>query len=557
MIELCQKEANIVVVNSKLEIQNTIKKTGGRRMKYFRLLLLVTALLVFITGCGANGKTTGGSAKSSAKKDDNEIVIATVREPDTVDIHNTTWTDDSNHHLYGTLFNFDEEGEVLPGLVEDYELSEDSKSVTFTLKEDLTFHNGDPIDSEAVVSSLQRYIDVSHGTHIGPVEDMEVEDDRNFIIHWETPFAPFFTNATTANLGGVLDTSVLDENNEGFEKDPVASGPLKHVETNRGESIVYEPFDNFDWGEAGEPDVDKITFRFIPDDETRLLEFKQGSVNVLTDVPPQYIEELEQEEDVTVERVLDPGNTYIGFNMKRPKFEDVKVRQALTLAVDREPIVEQALKGAAEPIFGPLPPTIFGYSQDAEDRAEEMYTRDVEKAKKLLVEAGWDETNNDGVVMKDGEPFTVELWSTDEPVMQRIGQIVQNQMSEIGVDVELVVKEDAALRSQLPEGAHEMVLWQYGWYDADILNGLFGEGQSSRMHWEPEELNDMLIDARINMDPDERLDIYEDVSDFLVEEAPMINLFVRENTTAFRGVENLHKHPISDMLIWDGAKLGE
>src|SRR5699024_5819927 len=265
----------------------------------------------------------------------------------------------------------------------DYELSEDSKSVTFTLKEDLTFHNGDPIDSEAVVSSLQRYIDVSHGTHIGRVEDMEVEDDRNFIIHWETPFAPFFTNATTANLGGVLDTSVLDENNEGFEKDPVASGPLKHVETNRGESIVYEPFDNFDWGEAGEPDVDKITFRFIPDDETRLLEFKQGSVNVLTDVPPQYIEELEQEEDVTVERVLDPGNTYIGFNMKRPKFEDVKVRQALTLAVDREPIVEQALKGAAEPIFGPLPPTIFGYSQDAEDRAEEMYTRDVEKAKKL------------------------------------------------------------------------------------------------------------------------------------------------------------------------------
>lgn len=494
--------------------------------------------------------------KSDTVTKTDELVIAHVREPDTVDIHNTTWTDDANTHLYGTLFRFDDEGKVIDGLVETYEVSEDAKSVTFTLKEGLTFHNGNPINAEAVVSGLQRYIDVSHGTHIGPVDSMEALDDLTFVINWETPFAPFFSNATTSNLGGILDTSVLDQDNGGFEKNPIASGPLKHVKTNRGESIVFKPFEDYYWGEAGAPEFEQVTFRFIPDDETRMLEFKKGSVNVLTDVPPQNIKELEADSEVTVQKVLDAGNTYIGFNMKRPKFEDLRVRQALALAVDRAPIVEQALQGAAQPIYGPLPPTIFGYSQEAEDKAEALYAYDVEKAKKLLAEAGWDETNSKGMVMKDGEPLTIELWSTDEPVMQRIGQIVQNQLAEIGVEVNLVVKEDSAIRAQLPEGAHEMVIWQYGWYDADILQALFGEGQSTRMHWEPEDLNKMLVEASAEMDMDQRQKDYDEISNYLVDNSPWIPLFVREKVTAFRGVEELHKHPISDILVWDGAKFG-
>ncbi|WP_354197878.1 ABC transporter substrate-binding protein [Bhargavaea ullalensis] len=513
--------------------------------------MLTSAMMLAACNPGADA-----GEKKNAGSNSDELVIAHVREPDTVDIHNTTWTDDANTHLYGTLFRFDDEGNVIDGLVEDYKVSDDSKSVTFTLKEGLKFHNGNPITAEAVVSNLQRYLDVSHGTHLGPIESMEALDDRTFVINWETPFAPFFSNTTTSNAGGVLDTSVLDADNAGFEKNPVASGPLKHVETKRGESITYEPFEDYYWGEAGAPEFKKVTFRFVPDDETRMLEFKKGSVNVLTDVPPQSIKELEADKDVTVQKVLDAGNTYIGFNMKRPKFEDIRVRQALALAIDRTPIVEQALQGAAQPIYGPLPPTIFGYSQEVEDKAKDMYSYDKEKAKQLLADAGWDETNGKGIVMKDGEPLTIELWSTDEPAMQRIGQIVQNQLAEIGVDLKLVVKEDSAIRAQLPEGAHEMVIWQYGWYDADILQALFGKDQSTRMHWEPEDLNSMLVDASAEMDMDQRLKDYEEIGDYLVENSPWIPLFVREKVTAFRGVEGLHKHPISDMLIWDGAKFG-
>lgn len=525
-----------------------------KKVLYSALISGLFALIALV-GCSPEQDTAGESDSTIDESSGGELVIASVREPDTVDVHNTTWVDDANTHLYDRLFYFDESGNIVNGLVEDYTVSDDSKSITFVLKEGATFHDGDPVTSQDVVDSFQRYLDVSAGSHLGPITKMEVDDDKTFTIHWEEPFAPFFSNTTTAYLG-VMDTSVLNEDNMGFEENPIASGPLKHVETNRGESIVYEPYADFDWGGEGAPQLDKVTFRFIPDDETRMLEFKKGTVHVLPDVPPQYIEELESDPEVTMDKVPGNGNTYLGFNMKQPIFEDIRVRHAISLAIDRQPIIDHSLQGNAQPVYGPLPPTIFGYSQRVEDMAKDMFSRDIEKAKGLLAEAGWDEVNDDGIVIKDGQPFSVELASTDEPVIQRIGQIIQNQLKEVGIEVRLAVKEDAAMRAEMPEGRHEMILWQYGWYDADILYRMFKEGQSTRMHWSPPELEEMLGNARAVMDPQERLLAYEEGLEYLVEQAPWVPLFVREGVTASKGVENFKKHPIQDVIEWPGMKLG-
>ena len=159
-------------------------------------------------------------------------------------------------------------------------------------------------------------------------------------------------------------------------------------------------------------------------------------------------------------------------------------------------------------------------------------------------------------MVKDGEPFSVELWVPDEPVMQRIGQILQNQLKEIGIDIKLLVKEAAAISAQTVEGAHEMILTQYGWDDADILYALFGTGQSIRMHYENAEVNQLLLDAQVEMNTDERLKIYEQAQTILVEESPWVPLFVREGVTAHRDLENFKKHPIRDLIMWPGVKLG-
>src|SRR5699024_1867563 len=134
-------------------------------------------------------------------------------------------------------FKFDDEGNLVNGLVADYEISEDSKVGTFTIKENQKFHSGDPITAEAIVKSFERFLEISPTYDIlGPVEKMEAIDETTFQITWEEAYAPFFPSATTAYMG-VVDTSVLDEEGKGFEKNPIASGPLKFVEAKRGESI--------------------------------------------------------------------------------------------------------------------------------------------------------------------------------------------------------------------------------------------------------------------------------------------------------------------------------
>lgn len=488
------------------------------------------------------------------------ITVTSVREPDTVDVQRTTWVDDANNHLYEPLVRFDFEGNIVPALAESFEVASDGLTITFELKEGATFHSGTPVTSEAVKLSFERFIESAPTNYmVGPLEEVVVIDELTFEMHFSEPFSPFLSNATTAYLAP-LDPTVIEELGEDFGTEASAAGILKLKDINRGSSITYEAFPEFHLGQDYSDNkeaakIDEVVFRFISDDDTRILEFKGGNSQVMLSVPPNLIAELENDPEVEISRTLANGHTYLGMNNQKPVFQDVKVRQAIALAIDRAPIVEYALEGAAEPLFGPLPPTIPGYNQEVEDAAEEMYSRNLDEAKRLLAEAGYDEVNSDGIVMKDGEPLTVDLWVTSEPTMQRIAQLLQNQLKEAGIDMSISVQEDATIRSQSPEGAHEMLLWNYGWYDADILHSMFGRDISTRVHYQNDELIDLLEKARVTVDHDERMNIYEEAQMVIVEESPWVPLFVRQNVVAYRDIEGFNVHPITGSIIWSDVTL--
>ncbi|WP_243354780.1 ABC transporter substrate-binding protein [Bacillus litorisediminis] len=516
---------------------------------YVHALFLLLAVFIF-TGCKQSGNaqpTDGGSGQQS---DGGTIVVTSVREPDTIDVQRTTWVDDANAHLYEPLVRFDFEGNIVPALAEDYLVSEDGKVISFTLKEGATYHTGEPVTAEAVKKSFERFLETAPTSYmLGPVEEIVAEDDRTVTFKFSEPFAPFLSNATVAYLAP-LDSAVIDQYGEDFGMHASSTGILKLSEISRGSSITYETFDGFNLGpeyaqNKGAANFDKVVFRFIPDDDTRLLEFKSGNTQVMLSVPPNYIAELESDPNTELVRSLANGHVYLGFNNKKEKFQDIRVRKAIALAIDRTPIVDFALEGAAQPIFGPLPPTIPGYNQEVEDYAAEMYAQDIEQAKSLLAEAGYDESN----------PLQVDLWVTQEPVMQRIAQIIQNQLKEIGVQMNISVQEDATIRAQSPEGVHEMLLWTYGWYDADILHSMFGRDLSTRVHYQNDELISILEEARVTMDPKQRMDLYKEAQMILVEESPWVPLFVRENVVAYRDLEGFKLHPITGQIIWSDVKL--
>ena len=305
-------------------------------LKNWRVLLVALLILLVFAGCSTQGASTGSSG---------EVVIGVVSEPDSVDVHKTSSMGDANVPLYQTLLNFDNDGNLVPGLVEDYTVSDDGLSVTFELKKGVTFHSGEPVNAETIKPSMERLMEISpFNTNIGSVQSIEVLGEHSLKVEWSEPFAPFFTNMTSPYLAPI-DMSVLDDEGEGFEQNPSASGPLHLVDIKRGDSLVYEPFQDYtDWNEEG-PGFDKVTFRFIPDDETRVLEFKRGGINVLLDVPFQYIEELEEDPEVDILRIPNYVLSYLGWNNKLPIFQDVNVRQAISLAIDRDAISDTTFNG--------------------------------------------------------------------------------------------------------------------------------------------------------------------------------------------------------------------
>ncbi|GGA20880.1 ABC transporter substrate-binding protein [Psychrobacillus lasiicapitis] len=519
--------------------------------KRFVVFMMFIDFLLIVSGCNRSKETDANKGK------DREVVVGLVSEPDSVDIHRTSSTGEANIPLYDTLLKLDNDGNIVPNLITDYEVIGDGKEVIFNLKEDAVFHSGKPVNAEAVKLSFERLISSSpFSTNAGDIDSIEVLSDYSFKITWKDQFAPFFINATTPFLAP-LDVSVLNGEGEGFEKNPSGSGPLKLVKINRGDSLVYEPYKDFNW-ESQKPGFDSVKFRFIPDEETRILEFKKGNVDVLLNVPYQYIEDLEKDSEVTIKRVQSDTLSYLGWNNKQPIFQDVKVRQALALAIDRESIIDNTLNGEAQAVFGPLPKTVFGYSEKIETMARDKYTRDIDAAKKLLAEAGWNETNKDGVVMKDGKEFSVELWVDDDPANQRAAQVIQNQLMEIGVKINIAVKESATIIEQTPKGVHEMLLWSYGWPDADVLNFLlFGKDKSKRLHYENEKIYSILDKAAIEMDQEDRSKLYEEAQEMLVEESPFIPLYVKENVTAIRNFESFDVHPINNTIEWTSVKVKE
>lgn len=533
-------------------------KNGGKKVKKKVLNMLSITLISFaviLTGCNpASEKTAGSDTTGSAPRD--TLVISSVREPDSIDVHKTTWVDDTNAHIYDTLLKRDLDGNLVPGLAEKYEVSDDGKVWTIVLNKTAKFHSGEPVTAEAVKKTFERFLQHSAVKFIaGPLDKIDAVDEQTLKVYFTEPFAPFASGLTTAYLAP-MDPKALDEYGDDFGEQPAAAGLFKFGEHKRGSSITYMKNGDYSWGPSfvdnkGEPAYDKFEFRFITDDDTRVLEFKKGTTQIMTKVPPNYIQDLKETEGVELNSMYEQGITYLGFNNKKPIFQDKRVRQAIALGIDREPIVEFALEGYAKPLFGPLPHTIPGYSEKVEAEAKQKYSQNIDKAKSLLAEAGWNDTDGDGIVDKDGKPFSFELWLSDEPVMQRVVQIIQGQLKEIGIDVKISVQEAASIAANTPKGLHDAILNMYGWSDPDILYMLMTKGNSTRLHYESDQLQEVLTKGRQTMNPEERMKIYEEAQQFIVEESPWVPLFVRESITAYRDIDGFKQNPYSQNIIFN------
>jgi len=467
-----------------------------------------------------------------------QLVVALADEPDILDGQQMHWETMVNYLIAQPLVSFDMElKNLVPDFVDSVDISADGKTVTWTLPADAVFANGDPVNGQALVDSWARFQEVSPYSGDLPEQEITVLDDRTVQVVYENPPAYIWAHFVTP-YGALWNVAAATEvGDEAFANDPVATGPFKLKEWVQGSYLVLERNENYKTNlpfveNQGPAYLEEVMVRFIPEDLTRISEFESGSVDILVNVPSSEVSRLQENTDYTIYDYPNAGMTYLTINNARPPFDDVRVRGAIAEAMNRLDLIT-ALNGTVEEQWSFLAPAMICFSEEMEQYAKDLHPFDVESAKALLAEAGWTDTDGDGIADKDGQPLTAEIMSpTDDSLVERINVIVQAQLQAIGIDASIATYDSSYIWDITGEGDFDLALQQFIWNEPDLLiYNVTDEGGNEPQYDNP-EVTAQLYAARNIMDLDQRTAAYEVIQKTLIDDVVYVPLFSRKNYIA-------------------------
>ena len=342
-----------------------------------------------------------------------EIVIGLDQEPPTLDPHASpsAVTFQITSSVTESLLYLDADRQIQPWLAEKWEVSEDGKSYTFTLRQDVTFHDGEPFNAETVKWNFDQIVapDFQAGgalTALSGYTGSDVIDEYTIRVNFEAPFGPFLTHAASGNLG-IISPKAAEELGDQFGTQIVATGPFKVESYTASDNVSIVRFEEYNrqapWSDREGPALlDRIVFQFIPEASTRVTTVETGETNVIQTVPPQDLPRLESGDEFFVTKVPWMGIPRIlMLNTTLAPTDDVNVRKAVSLAIDRQALVDTVFAGAGEPAIGMLVKAMI-------DDPSLSMPYDPDQAEQLLDEAGWVDSGGD-FREKDGEPLTFVL----------------------------------------------------------------------------------------------------------------------------------------------------
>lgn len=402
--------------------------------------------------------------------------------------------------VYETLLELDPiTGELQPLLATSWEAINDT-TWRFDLREGVTFHNGEPFNAAAVKYSIERNLDPElgspHRSQILPVSEVEIVDDYTVLIHTAEPFPVlpyrFQPVGGSGRIFIVPPGYFADNTNEFLAANPVGTGPYVFKEWIRGQSVTFEYYEDY-WGE--EPDFKEAVISFIPEESTRVAALLNGEIDLIQRLPFDDYERVEAAPGVHV--IEDPnGLTHVFFvDPDNEIMADARVREAMTLAIDMDSIIEGLLGGRGRVVSVPVAPSVAQFNADLTP-----YPYDPERARELLAEAGYP------------NGFTLDTYiSEGRYVMDReIYEVVNAQLADVGITVNASLMEWGRLIRMMAEhnaGPFYMIGWDYGEGDASKMDSLFASSAPYSL-WSREDYDDLSSRANTEMDPAVRTDLW-------------------------------------------------
>lgn len=477
----------------------------------------IIALVLVASAC------TFQEGSEPASGDTSEFSIAIGIEPDTLDPAGQTTTTVANLVDYAveTLVEIDKEGNLQPGLAESWQVSKDGMTITLKLRDGITFHDGTPFNAEAAKASLDRMLDPKVTVPIRApyeaVEEVTAVDDATLELKLGTPSAAV-VSALSWTTSGIVSPDSLKKSGNSYSQivTPVGTGPYEFESYQKGDSVSFKRFEDY-WGEK--PTYKSVTMQIVPEAATREALILAGQVNMAILPPVSDLKSLQQNEDVEVLLAPSDRTIFIAMNNQDPVFKDVKVRQALNYAVDKEALVDNVLFGAADPLDAPMDPELAGYCKTG------TYAYDPDKAESLLKEAG-------------AENLDVSFGAPTGRYLQDIqaAEAIAGELEKIGVTAKVETMDWASYSTAIVEPANKqnwnmhLLGWAPGFLDASMQMDQFEtsfhppDGLGTSFYSNP-KVDTLIAKADRELDQNKREQLYCQASKIVWKEAPWIFLW--------------------------------
>ena len=509
---------------------------------------LVAALA--LAACGkANTKTANDTkadtANEAADGNTKELAIQVGPTPETIDPALNSSNDGGNmlQHLAEGLLKMDKNGNLIPGLAESYEVSDDGLTYTFKLRKGLKWSDGSDLTAKDFVYSWKRVADPNtaapYGQDVlgkvkgyeeaagGNIDALAVSapDDTTFVVELANP-VPFFDRIAAFSTLVPVQEATIEANGDAWTLSPetnVTAGPYKLAEFTDGDRIVLEKNENY-W-DKDNITFDKITYRLIEDPNAAYTAYKQGEVSMIKSVPSEEIPALKGTEEFHVDPNM--GTYYLSFNTAKKPFDNEDVRKALALVIDRDYVANTVMQGTYLPANKIIGPGVSDAAPDSsfEKVTEEKYTKgvgsgdyeaDVAEAKELLAKAGY----------PDGQGFpTIEYSTNDQGYHKSVAEYLQNVWHEkLGINTDIAIKEWKVFTADRRAGNYDVARngWVMDWNDPSNFLNLFvtGSGNNDGKISIP-EYDELMEKASTTTNADERFDYLHKAEQLLLDHAAL------------------------------------
>ena len=515
------------------------------------LAILGTGATAGVAGCSSGGQGSGGGSGSSSSANGssagssgtNEIAIGLAQGSwDLIPARDTDFVSNLVYTLvYDNLVTLSPKVKLTPELATDWKRESDTQYV-FTLRDGVTFHNGESFGPKDVKYTYQ-WIENNENprkNYLEPVEDVVIENDTTVRFDLEEKYAPFLYKVQAVMWP--LSKKAVEKSGENYNQHPVGTGPFRFTEWKSGDHATLEKYDDY-WHED-QPHIDKITIKILPQDSSKVSQLEAGTIDLLDTMPPQYTDRVKSSNNVEILTRGGVSSGRIDFNTDNEALGKKQVRRALAWAIDKKQIVKTVLQGYGTPGKSVLPNSLPAYNDSIKDFKHP--TGDTSKAKQLLSEAGYDSLD-------------LQIKTSTRSTHKQTATLIQNMWKKIGVNASVKSMNADTFYNQELEGNFEVAVSNWTWFgDPDTLLYLYHSDGLNPWNISNDDLDSLIEKQRVTIDSKKRDQLIDRIQKTVYEEAYSIYPYYPKRIQGIStSIDGFKQYPSGSFRSLDAATLNK